>query len=143
MKASLSRIEALMFTLIVFAGACASESPPHSNTPAATPVPARTEPCPIERWLARQLAAGQIDSVVCFSWSENGEEREFTAEGASYFGTADGGSGSLPPVGQTVSIWDRDVLVVSGTVESVATAYVEAEGRLSRWETHVRLKIQE
>ena len=86
---------------------------------------------------------GNIDSVVCFTWSENGEEREFTAEAAPNFGTADGGSRALPPVGQTVSIWDRDVLVVSGTVESVATAYVEDQVHLNRWETHVRLKVQE
>ena len=86
---------------------------------------------------------GEINSVVCFSWSENGEEREFTAEGAPYFGTVDGGSGSLPPVGQTVSIWNEDILVVSGTGESVATAYVEGQGFLNRWETHVRFKAQE
>lgn len=145
MNVPMSRIAALIFTLILFAGVCASESPPPSNTPAATPVPARTEPCQIDERLELQLMGGEINSVVCFSWSENGEEREFTAEGAPYFGTVDGGSRSLPPVGQTVSIWNEDILVVSGTGESVATAYVEGEGQgfLNRWETYVRFKAQE
>ena len=85
---------------------------------------------------------GNTDNVVCFTWSENGEEREFTAPGTSSFRTPDGRSETLPPVGQTMSVWNENVLVVSGTVESVATAYVGAF-MLNRWETHVRLKVQE
>ncbi len=90
-----------------------------------------------------RLASGAVESLVCFSWTENGEEREFTAEDAPNFGAVGGELRALPLVGQTMSIWDRDVLVVSGTVESIATAYVEDQDLLNRWEAHVRLKVQE
>ena len=88
-----------------------------------------------------QLMGREVDSVVCFSWVEDGQEREFTAPGTSSFRASDGSSVSLPPIGQTLSVWNRDELVVTGTVESIATAYVEDQGLLNRWETHVRLKI--
>ena len=88
-----------------------------------------------------QLMGGEVDSVVCFSWVEDGQEREFTVPGTSSFRTSDGSSGSLPPVGHTLSVWNRDELVVTGTVESVATAFVENQRLLDRWETHVRLKV--
>ncbi len=130
-----------VLTLVIAAGACASAPDPTTPPPPTnTPVPARAEPCPIEGWLQVQLLGRQVDSVVCFSWTENGEEKEFTAPGSSAIRTPDRKAGSVPAIGQTMSVWNGDTKVVSGTVESVATAYVEQD-LPSRWETHVRLKV--